>query len=556
MRDRGPVPIWLSALRRRWAWPVVGIVLGLLAALGYQRVAKPDYQASTQVVVRAVVADPFGVNATDPSKSLSMPTEQEIAGSTSVATRAVALLHTTDTPKTLLKHLSVSTPASTQVLSFRYSAPTAAAAAHGANAFAAAYLAERASRVAATVRHMATALNRQAHALTVRRDQLTTAIAGEVGADHDADVAERSQINSELATLATQQTELSGLDQTPGYVSASASAPAHRSGPSTTLLAAAGGLIGLLVGLVLGQLRDSTDDRVRAADEVAEALGGVRVLGDQPVRARPDARSGELVGETGQAIGLQLLASRDQYRCLLVLSGRPGAGRTMVAAALAAAVAEMGRRVVVASADFARETRHGASSWGLHRMFGLPATPGLAEQLRGARPAAAALPDLPGLLVVASGDAGSDRAVLARHGEQFAASVARWRAESDLVLIDTPPLLSTADALAAAPAADAGLLIVSLGRTTRTELRRCRTTLETLGLPLVGAVLVRNRRFFAGRRRPPALTVTQPVYSEQDTAVYPERNAAAGREGQVPADRRPLRQPAGTSIRVAGRDTT
>jgi Mrp family chromosome partitioning ATPase len=551
MTERGPVPIWLSALRRRWAWPVIGLILGLLAAVGYQRLSKPDYQASTQVVVRAIVADPFGVNAADPSKTLSMPTEQEIAGSTSIAADAAKLLHTSDSPKSLLKHLSVSTPASTEILSFRYSASTASAAAHGANAFAAAYLADRASRVAVTVRHMATALNKQSHALTVRRDQLTTAIANEpTGAGHDADVAERSQLNQELATLATQQTELSGLDQTPGYVTASATAPGHRSGPSMTLLGAAGGLIGLLVGLVLGQLRDSTDDRIRGADEVSDALGGVRVLGDRPLRVRADARRGELAGETGRAIGLQLLAGWAKRRCLLVLSGRPNEGRTMVAAALATAVAQMGRRVVVASADFARPA--------LHRMFGLPAAPGLAEELRGARPAVATLPDQPGLLVVASGDAGEDRAVLARHGDEFAASIARWRTEADLVLIDTPPLLSTADALAAAPAADAGLLVVSLGRTTRTELRQSRATLESLGLPLVGAVLVRRRRFFGGRRRPPALTASQPVYAhptitEQDTAV---QSTAVGREGQVPADRRPLRQPAGTSIRGAGRDTT
>ena len=557
--DRGPVPIWVSALRRRWGWLVAGLVVGVLAAVGYQQIANPSYEASTQVVVRPVLTDPFGTNATDPTKSINMPTEVQVASSTGVAQAAANQLHSNRSAKDLLRHVSITSPSASQILSITYTDSAAAAAAKGANAFASAYLADRSSRIAATVTHMATALNKQARSLTAQRKVLDTALATDVGTQHDADVSQRSLVDTELASLATQQTQLAALDKTPGYVSAAATPPGHRSGPSTTLLLAAGGLIGLLVGLVVAQLRDATDDRVRDVGQVADALG-VRVLTGTPLSMQ---RRG-LPGEASRAIGLQLLNGGADQRCVLVLSGLSGEGRTAVTASLATAIAQMGRRVVAVSADFLRP--------GLHRAFGLPAAPGLAEELRGGPPLSGTVADLPGLRVVTSGNGGGDRAMLARYGTEFQSSADRWSVGSDLVLIDTPPLLAAADALAAAPAADAGLVVVALGRSTRAGLRQLRSTVESLGLPIIGAVVLRPGRragtsrtpvvIRSGRGRLEGWSAPEPFAATTDAPADTAIGAAGvdgpatadRRDGQVPATRRSLPQPAG-SPGVAGRDT-
>jgi capsular exopolysaccharide synthesis family protein len=166
-----------------------------------------------------------------------------------------------------------------------------------------------------------------------------------------------------------------------------------------------------------------------------------------------------------------------------------------VAANLAVALAQAGKRVVLVDANF-----QGPS---LHRLFGVPAGPGLAEVLTGtAGPEHAVRPTaVPGLGVLPWG-AGPRASAELLCSPRFEELLATLREEHDLVLLDTPPLPAVADAAAVAARVDGVLLVVRVARTPRPEARRARDVLATVGASVFGVVVndVRGREHYQGPR--------------------------------------------------------
>jgi succinoglycan biosynthesis transport protein ExoP len=78
------------------------------------------------------------------------------------------------------------------------------------------------------------------------------------------------------------------------------------------------------------------------------------------------------------------------------------------------------------------------------------------------------------------------------------ALLARWRDRFDFVVLDCPPALVVADALALAPLVDAVLVVGDARVSDREAVSRLREELEQVGGAIVGAVLNRSRQ--AARR--------------------------------------------------------
>jgi capsular exopolysaccharide synthesis family protein len=101
--------------------------------------------------------------------------------------------------------------------------------------------------------------------------------------------------------------------------------------------------------------------------------------------------------------------------------------------------------------------------------------------------------------VLASGPSPPDPAVLLSL-RGFRDLLATLRAESDYVLVDTPPVAAGADASTIAASVDGVLLVVDLGAARRDLLAATRRQLEKSGTPVLGIVLnrVSDSRAFAG----------------------------------------------------------
>jgi polysaccharide biosynthesis transport protein len=289
-------------------------------------------------------------------------------------------------------------------------------------------------------------------------------------------------------------------------------------------------LLGVLIGLTMGGLSalilDSANARIRRRVDLEEAMR-IPVLSVIPrIALRSDDRyslrrlSAGLVSRRGSAdrremdgaghttrghtsaAGFMSPAGIEAFRLLrssLKWTQRDGAAKTLVvssalseegktttSANLAVVTALEGKRVLLIDGDLRRPR--------LHKVFRVPRSPGVAQVLRAGLSPAAAVRDtsFAGLSFLPAGRdtddiadfIGSDRmrGLLAALSDQF-----------DMIIIDTPPVLAVADAVALGPLVDGVLLVVGAGTTDRHAVEQALSQLESAGARVVGAVLNDSR---------------------------------------------------------------
>lgn len=222
------------------------------------------------------------------------------------------------------------------------------------------------------------------------------------------------------------------------------------------------GLIGLLVGLGLALLQEFFDDRINSVDDASRVLG-LPSLGVIPSLTEEDARllpQMEVLASASE--GYRMLRTNITFtavdlplRTLLVTSASPGEGKTTTAANLAFAMAMDGKKVILVDTDLRRPA--------LHRLFNLPAVPGLTDVLLG-QAAVKAFEIMPGLLLVTAGTAAPNPSELL-NSRKFRNTVDLLVAQSDIVIFDSPPVLAAADAAILAAQMDGTVLVVETGET-------------------------------------------------------------------------------------------
>lgn len=267
------------------------------------------------------------------------------------------------------------------------------------------------------------------------------------------------------------------------------------------LLAAAGGLVGL----------ERLDTRIRTKRRAEDAFGAP-VVAEVPHLAK--AAQGQLLARTQPtstfvesyrglrtflALWAPEAAEDDGHRVIVVTSPAAGEGKTTTVAHLAAMLAEIGRSVLVVSADLRRPR--------IHEYFDRPQAPGLVDVVS-PEPDAPSFSDLDlttsvrGVGLVASGPAVENPAPVLEHARDLVALV---RDMADFVLIDSPPLLIANDAAEIARYADGVLLVARAGQTPIEAAQTTAETLRRLEIPVAGVVLVGSEtassasRYYASR---------------------------------------------------------
>lgn len=278
-------------------------------------------------------------------------------------------------------------------------------------------------------------------------------------------------------------------------------------------------LVGLIVGLLIGiplvlakvLLDRSVTDGKALTQAVGEAPLGL--IGDHGfgvnllLREQPDSRPAEAVRKLRTAI--QFAQPDAPARSLVVASPQPGGGSSTIAANLAIAVAETGRRVVLVDGNM----RFPAAG----RMFGLKAGAGVIELLAGDADLAGALhaTDLPGLSVLLAGRAGQ-RPGSALAGAPMVALLERLEAKADLVILDAPAVLPFAEAAELAAIADGALLVIRYGRTLIDEVRQAQVALSQVHANVIGVVL----NGVPGRNPDALVGAGTPAAPAETTAVH------------------------------------
>jgi len=290
--------------------------------------------------------------------------------------------------------------------------------------------------------------------------------------------------------------------------------------------AIAGFILGLVLGLIISLILEALDTSVGSIEEVESYLEvpvvgfipqishdvAVELFGEDERREPEGAelqRRLRLVShfspsstfaEAYRAMRANVMFSQGgEHRVILVTSSTIKEGKSTVSANLATVVAQQGARVLLIDADLRKPMQH--------KTFGVKREPGLSTYLMGQmswRDCVQGISDMmlgefgvdevlktPGLdqldLMVCGRKSGNPADLLTSTAMEKLISEARQ--EYDMVIIDMPPLLHTADASMVAGKVDGILLVYHIGAVARAVLRRVKGNIEAVGGRVMGTVI-------------------------------------------------------------------
>lgn len=481
----------VSVLARR-KWLILLVALPVIAAsVLYSYSLTPTYSASVGILVRPALTS-FTVGSRSPE--LDGQTESNLATSVAVATLAGELMDSPESPQQLLKQVSANMVNGTQYLSLTFTDSDPATTQQGAEAFGEAYLEYRQVQAEGVIQQQTDGINDRLRVVGSRLRAVSQALRGlprdsvaRLGLQSRRDVLSGSQLflQNQLVTLLSITTD-------PGEVIDPASLPSSPSAPRHEFDIAIGVVLGFGLAFAAALIRERSSDSVRSPVELEERLG-IPVLGSIP-------RTGRLTGDRALVVaGGQRTITADAFRrlrtgvlgvagptdkAILITSASAGEGKTTTVANLGAALAEIGRRVIIVSADLRRP--------GLQRIFGATDLPGLHQGLGAGVPAWDLVHDtaIPNLRFVPAGPgAGQIEPVNLLQNDRMRDLLATWKSDADFILVDSPPVLGVPDSLVLARVVD-GILFLADTETSRwDDVVSARDELERAGGTLLAGVL-------------------------------------------------------------------
>ena len=519
---------YAAVLRRRWLWVVLGVVVGVLAGLASTLLVKDErdpnsYFKATHTVIADSVGSESSLTGNLPQAALfikSSAVTDELASQLGMTSQAV-----TD---------QLSANARSDVLALDVTAistdPNQAVAL--ADAGAASLTNYVTSETAARFEQQRNELTATIEGLEQESADLVAVI--NLAPDNATEQRARLQVvGSEITEAQQELTQIPAADQTPGFSTlrpatpiqingtayykrlienrdslgapAVTTAPAEGEVPETdlnvgppisrTMRILIGGAAGLVMGLAGAFLVEAWDDRIRKRERV-ESLTGLTVIAEVPrlpkdmapsdivVIDAPRSRAAERYRSVRTAVVFALHEhlgtgpkstepgikwSGTRAPVLMVTSPNPSEGKTTTVANLAAVFADGGMRTLVIDCDYRKPAVARYLAPRLTENDGELAETRVPGVLFAPAPRGA---DSPGAAVGLLRD-----------------TIEQWRHHVDLVLLDTPPMLTTNDATDLLAAADAVVLVLRAGQTRAGHAERVANVLARYRADTLGIVL-------------------------------------------------------------------
>jgi polysaccharide biosynthesis transport protein len=274
---------------------------------------------------------------------------------------------------------------------------------------------------------------------------------------------------------------------------------------------AIGGFLGLFLGAATAFLLDSADKRIKTAEEAKALLPGYPILGQIPVFA--NQKQLPKIGKSGRTPGLlvltgsggieaeafrmlqtnlQFLNADDSLKAIVVSSSQAGEGKSTIAANLALAVAELGKRVFLVDADMRKPSQHMIWRQGNQE--------GLSNVLTGQCNEQTATVEVhPNVFLMTAGVVPPNPVILI-DSVQMTDLIDRWSNSYDIVIIDAPPLTVAADAAMLASQSAGLLFVLRPGVADKESVQYAgeiiaQSKLKVLGMVLNGVNLDKQHRY-------------------------------------------------------------
>lgn len=239
------------------------------------------------------------------------------------------------------------------------------------------------------------------------------------------------------------------------------------------------------------------------AKPTAPMLGGRSILSDLDYQFLEAFRS--------LYTNIHLLSAGRPLRSLLVSSAVAGDGKSTVALHLAATAAAVGQRVLLVDADLRCPQ--------LHAKLGLPNVRGLGDAIStdmSLNDAIQRAPNQDNLFVLTAGQIPPDPIKLLS-SKKMHYLMEQFQAFFDLVIYDTPPLAGLADTHLIAAHTDATIMVVQIGKTDRSQVRKVLEELKISGASVLG--IVANGCKNSGHSYRPRPVVLKTLYDEKLSAL-------------------------------------
>lgn len=325
--------------------------------------------------------------------------------------------------------------------------------------------------------------------------------------EREAEASEELYSNY-VQLLNEARSEYAALSADSRIISAALPDPEAKS-PKKTALVALGGIIGLLFGLMAAIFSETFRNTWRKIGDM-EAATGVRELAAfsrtkprllQRILLGTISPQGHAVMESAQDLQIALDArARSGPRTLLMASTVPSEGKTTTSVLLAMAMRRAGKRALVIECDFYRpmlkKMLRAKPEYDLFDVINQTCAPlrAVHQQTPSSVPIVFARPQGESIAVFSS--------------SAFREILTAYRQEFDVIILDGPPMVAAADALALVPVADEVVWFYRWDSTPEDDvldalekMRRSSATITGAVVTMVDPVLERKyHRFGRGRR--------------------------------------------------------
>lgn len=306
-----------------------------------------------------------------------------------------------------------------------------------------------------------------------------------------------TQQRSTYATLLAQYEEsrLAQTQTTDKISIVEEALPGEKAGQSIVVLALQGMIIGIFLACGIAVLFEYLRDTMKSSEELERLLGvpTLAVIGVIQV-AKPTQvlvtveKPRSPIAEAYRLLraNIEIATVDNPAHTLVITSSGPSEGKSVTAANLAVAIAQAGKQVILVDSDLRRPS--------LHKLFRAPNKRGITTALmqggQGMIGDHLSHTGIENLFLLSSGPLPPNPAELLG-SQRMAQLVEALKAQADMVVFDSPPVLAVADATLLARICDATLLVV-LAESTRGEaISRAKNQIDQAGSNLLGVVLNR-----------------------------------------------------------------
>ncbi|MCA9875337.1 MAG: polysaccharide biosynthesis tyrosine autokinase [Anaerolineales bacterium] len=488
----------------RWAWLIIlGVIVAGAGAYIFSKNTTPVYRASSRLLIDEA---PGSNTGNDYSQVLFeqrlAQTYVEILTTTPILQKTVEQLDLPLSPGQLRGKITVSAPQDTQIIVITVEDTDPARTAAIANALGNVFIAENQARdslrYAEPIGNWQGRLNEigdTIQSLETQINELSTAESAE-------DLALRSRLETQLNEAQIRYTEaFNNLNQlqtdqakensnlVPIEPATVPGAPIRPRTVTNTLLAM---VVGGMVALGLIFLIEYLDDSIKSPDQIMEdtgltTLGAIaNIKSDSlPQTLVTQLTPRDPISEAYRVIrtNLSFSAVDEGLRSVLVTSSSPGEGKSTTTANLAVVMAQAGKRTILVDSDLRRPVQH--------KIFETPNNFGLTTAVLDSESSViqhVQETKIPFLRIMTSGPIPPNPAELLS-SQRMNQLVQELQSEADIVIFDTPPVLTVADASILSALVTGCLVVVDTGKTKRNTFIGAIERLQRTGGNIFGAVL-------------------------------------------------------------------